>query len=132
MVSKTARPSRSLPPHPWEVSELLLAIGYLGAICLGPLPPLAVFAASRRDPFARRHAVQALNAALTWLLYLVCAVIAGGVLAMVSLTVALAIMIPVTVAGWLVMAMLLVRAAAAAIRGGFRELPGWACATLVR
>ena len=109
----------------------MLATGYLGVICFGPLPPLVLLGVTRRAPFYCRHAVQALNAALTWLIYLVCAAIAGGVLAMDSVTVALAVMIPVVAAGWVWLAVLLVRAAAAAARGEFRALPAWACGTLV-
>jgi len=136
MVSRTGHFSRSLPPDPPAAGRgsggLLLAIGYLGVLCLGLLPPLAVFLVTRRDPFLRQHAVQALNTALTWLIYLVCAVIAGGVLAMDSITVALTVMIPVIAAGWVVLAVLLAGAANVARRGGFRELPAWACAALVR
>jgi hypothetical protein len=128
------RRSRPLTPSPVGAGAagVPLAFGYLGVLLLGPLPPLAVLLVARRAPVLRRHAVQALNTALTWALYLVCAVIAGGVLAMDSATVALLVMIPVVISGWAWLAVLLLRAAADASRGVFRELPAWACATFVR
>jgi hypothetical protein len=126
------RPTGSLTPNPVNAAGVLLAFGYLGVLCLGPLPPLAVLLVTRRSPVLRVHAVQALNTALTWALYLVSAAIVGGLLALDSITVALVIMIPVTTFGWAWLAVTLFRAAAAAGRGEFRELPGWACAAFVR
>jgi hypothetical protein len=134
MARLAMRPPRPMPSDPAEAQAtgLLLSFCYLGVLCLGPVAPLAVLLVTRRTPFLRRHAAQALNTALTWVLYLVCAAIAGAVLAMDSVLVALVIMIPVIIAGWVLLAVLLFRAAAAASRGGFLELPTWACATFVR
>jgi uncharacterized membrane protein len=104
----------------------------LGAIFLGPVAPLLVLLAEgRRSPFVRQHVVQALNLTLTFLLYGVSALIVTGLLALDTLIVALAVMAPVFLAGWLVMLTQLIRGAAAATRGTFRELPRWMCATLV-
>jgi hypothetical protein len=134
MARLAMRLPRPLPSDPAEAQAtgLLLSFCYLGVLCLGPVAPLAVLLVTRRTPFLRRHATQALNIALTWPLYLVCAAIAGAVLALDSVVVALVIMIPVTIAGWALLAVLLFRASAAASRGGFLELPAWACATFIR
>lgn len=113
--------------------EMLGTLSYAGAIVTGPVMPLFVYLGERRSsPFVRQHAAQALNVALTWLLYAVSGTIVGALLAFDNSHVALFIMVPIAVAGWLVMAAHLVWAAAAARRGGFRRLPSWACATLVK
>jgi len=47
--------------------------GYLGALVLGPVIPLAVYLLrSRRSPFMRYHAAAALNLSLTAALYGLC------------------------------------------------------------
>ncbi len=107
------------------------ALSYLGIPFLSALPPLAVYLATPNMPFARRHATQGLNLAVTVLLYNVCALIIGAVLALDSLRVALAIVSPVTAALWLVALNHLVRCALAAGRGEFRPIPAWLCATIV-
>lgn len=113
--------------------ELLAAVSYAGAIVAGPVVPLVVYLGQRRSsPFVRQHAAQALNVALTWLLYAVSGTIVGVLLAFDNGHVALFIMVPLAAAGWLVMAAHLVWAAIAARRGGFRRLPSWACAPLVK
>jgi uncharacterized Tic20 family protein len=109
------------------------ALSYAGVIVLGPVVPLAVCLSARHgSPFVRRHAVQALNVALTWLLYAVSGAIAGGLLAFASVRSALLVMVPIAVIGWLVMAAYLVLAATAASAGGFRQLPSWVCSVLVK
>ena len=64
-------------------SEVTLAtLGYLGAVFPGPVIPLGVYLIGRRiSPFTRYHAAMALNQSLTGLLYAVCCLILGGVLA---------------------------------------------------
>jgi hypothetical protein len=116
-----------------DAEERLGALGYLGVLILGPVVPLAVYLASRRSsPFVRRHAAQALNFGLTWLLYAVCGTIAGALLAFDTISAALIVMVPLAVAGWLVMLAQLVPAATAARRGGFHQIPSWACSPMVK
>jgi hypothetical protein len=116
-----------------DTEERLGALGYLGVIVLGPVAPLAVYLArGRTSPFVREHATQALNVALTWLLYAVSGAIVGALLAFDSIRAALTVMIPIAAAGWLVMLANLVPAAVTARRGGFRKIPAWACSPLVK
>jgi uncharacterized Tic20 family protein len=116
-----------------DAEERLVMIGYLSVIVLGPVVPLAVYLANRRSSqFVRRHSAQALNVALTWLLYAVCGVIVGALLAFDSIRAALIVMIPLALAGLLVMLAQLVLAAVTARRGGFRQIPAWACSPLVK
>lgn len=119
-------------PVPTERDELLGTLGYVGVIVLGPVVPLAVYLTRRGSPFARQQAAQALNAALTFLLYAVSGVIVGGLLSFDSLTAALLVVVPLAVVYWLIMAGHLVAAALAASRGGFRQLPAWICAPMVK
>jgi uncharacterized Tic20 family protein len=107
------------------------AVGYLGVPFVSVAAPLAVYAA-RNSPYARAHARQALNLAVTLALYNVCAVIVGTMLALDTVGVALVIALPATLALWLVTLAYLVKAAAAASAGEFYQLPGWLCATIVR
>jgi uncharacterized Tic20 family protein len=107
-------------------------LGYLGAIFFGPVAPLIVrFSKGRRSPFVLRHATQSLNLTLTFLLYLLSAVIIAGLLAMDSLMTALAIMGPIVIAAWLFVLVQLIWCAIAADRASFRELPRWMCASIV-
>jgi uncharacterized Tic20 family protein len=107
-------------------------LGYLGAIFFGPVAPLIVrFSEGRRSPFVRRHVTQSLNLTLTFLLYLLSAVIIAGLLAVDSLITALAIMGPIVIAAWLFVVVQLVRCAIAADRASFREPPSWMCAPIV-
>jgi hypothetical protein len=120
-------------PHPTDNEELWATLGYLGAIFLGPIIPLWMYLRMRRrSAFLRRHTAQALNIALTCLLYAVSGAIVGGLLAFANANDALLIMGPVAAAGWLVMLAHLVLNAATASRGGFRQTPSWICTPLVR
>jgi len=113
--------------------ELRSAVSYGGVIVLGPVVPLVVYLSARHgSPFVRQHAAQALNVALTWLLYGVSGAIIGALLALSTIRAALLVMVPLAVIGWLVMATYLVLAAAAASEGGFRKIPAWVCSTLVK
>jgi uncharacterized membrane protein len=119
--------------QPPEAEERWAALSYLGAIFLVPVIPLTVYLARRHRPaFLRSHLVQALNAALTCLLWALSGTIIGALLAFNSPGDALLIMVPVGVIGWLIMLTYLVRAAAAASRGQFRQLPTWICTPMVR
>ena len=106
--------------------------GYLGAIVLGPVIPLAVYALrARRSPFLRYHAAAAVNLSLTGALYAVCCLILGGLLALDSVTVALLVALPVAVAIWASMLRYLIRGVGAASRGEEFEMPDWICARIV-
>jgi uncharacterized Tic20 family protein len=106
--------------------------GYLGAIVLGPVIPLAFYALrARRSPFLRYHAAAAVNLSLTGALYAVCCLILGGLLTLDSITVALLVALPVAVAVWASMLRYLIRGVSAANRGEEFEMPDWICAHIV-
>jgi uncharacterized Tic20 family protein len=106
--------------------------GYLGAIVLGPVIPVAVYVfRSRRSPFLRYHAAAAVNLSLTAALYAVCCLIVGGLLMLDSITVALIVALPIAVAIWASMLRYLVRGIGAASRGEEYEVPDWICAHIV-
>ena len=109
------------------------AFGYLGAIVLGPVIPLLVYAfRARRSPFMRHHAATAANLSLTGAMYGVCCLILGGLLLLDSLTAALVIALPAGLAIWVPMLRHLIRGAAAANRGQRYQVPDWICARIVR
>jgi uncharacterized Tic20 family protein len=106
--------------------------GYLGAIVLGPVIPVAVYVfRSRRSPFLRYHAAAAVNLSLTAALYAVCCLIVGGLLMLDSVTVALIVALPIAVAIWASMLRYLIRGIGAASRGEEYEVPDWICAHIV-
>jgi len=106
-------------------------LGYLGAIFLGPLIPLAVYLIRRRkSEFMRYHGARALNMSLTVLMYLLCCLILGALLALDTVTLSLAVAIPLVAVLWLFMLKYLVRGAGAAQRGDSYDVPTWICATL--
>lgn len=118
---------------PTDKEEFLGRVSYLGVILLGPVVPLAIYLTRRHtSPFVRRHAAQALNLALTWLLYAISGAIVGALLNFDNTRAALGVMVPLAVAGWGVMLAQLVPAAATASRGGFRQIPAWACTPMVK
>ncbi len=111
----------------------LAIFGYLAAVFLGPVVPLGIYLIGRRgSSFSRHHAVMALNLSLTGLLYAVCCLILGGVLALDSLDTALVIAIPITLALWLSTVRYLIRGIGAANRGERAAAPAWICARFVR
>jgi uncharacterized Tic20 family protein len=100
---------------------------------LGPIVPLGIYLAKRHaSAYARLHSVQALNLSITALLYTVCVLIAGGMLALDSLTVALVVAVPLVVALWLAILVYVILAGSRANRGSYYKLPSWVCATIVR
>ena len=106
--------------------------GYLGAIFLGPVIPLAVYVLrSRRSAFMRYHATTALNLSLTAALYGLCCLILGGLLLLDSVTVALVVALPVGLVIWISALRYLIRGAIAANRGERSEAPDWICAHIV-
>jgi hypothetical protein len=117
-------------------SDVTLAIfGYLAAVFLGPVVPLGIYLIGRRvrmSSFTRQHVAMALNLSLTGLLYAVCCLILGGVLALDSLDTALVIAIPITLALWLSTVRYLIRGIGAANRGERAAAPAWICARFVR
>lgn len=134
-VFKPCPHGRAIPPDPTPArgDELLGALCYAGVIFLGPVLPLIVRLTGRdTSPFVRQHATQALNVALTCLLYAVSGSIIGALLALDNVNAALAIVLPAAAIGWLIMVAHLVRSAAAAGRGGLRQIPAWICSPLVR
>jgi len=122
------------PAAPAEPGDgRLAALSYLGVPLLGPCLPLVIYLLrKRRSGNVRRHSAQALNLSITVLLYVVCALIAALMLALDSLGVALAIVVPLVAVLWLVSLGYVIVAAASANRGGFRRIPAWLCATIVR
>ena len=112
--------------------ETWATFGYLGAIVLGPVIPLVIYAVrSRRSPFIRYHAATAANLALTATLYGLCCLILGGLLALDSVTVALFVALPVGLVIWASMLRYLIRGAISASRGERGEMPDWICAHIV-
>jgi uncharacterized Tic20 family protein len=106
--------------------------GYLGAIFLGPVIPLAVYLLrSRRSAFMRYHAATAVNLSLTAALYGLCCLILGGLLLLDSATVALIVVLPVGLAIWASALRYLISGAIAANRGERAEAPNWICAHIV-
>ncbi len=106
--------------------------GYLGAIILGPVIPLVVYALrARRSPFMRFHAATAVNLSLTGLLYALCCLILGGLLLLDSITVALVVVLCVGFVIWVSMLRYLIRGVIAANRGERYDVPSWICARIV-
>ena len=106
-------------------------LGYLGAIFLGPLIPLAIFWLRRnKSQFMRYHSARAVNLSLTVLLYVVCCAILGGMLALDTVTLALAVALPLVFLLWLAMLKYLIRGVGAAQRGEPYQVPSWICATV--
>ena len=94
--------------------------------------PLIVYASTaRRSPFLRWHAATAVNLSLSCLLYGLCCVILGGLLALDSITVAVIIAAPLCFGVWLITLRYLLRGVAAANRGERCDIPSWIGARLV-
>jgi uncharacterized membrane protein len=119
-------------PEPSWAEGMFGALSYLGAIVTGPILPLLVYMTGRNaSEFVRIHAAQALNVTLTLLLYAISGTIVGVMLSFDSRGAALAVMIPIAAAFWVITVVQLVRGSAAAVRGEFHEIPPWICASLV-
>ncbi len=117
-------PPGETPAGRREVHTAMLA--YLGVPFTLCLLPLALYLASLRGhPFARWHAAQALNVAATAVLYTMCGLIVGGVLALDSVQVATLIAVPLLAVLWISVLMVLVRAASAASAGQRQPVPRW-------
>lgn len=119
------------PAEPGD--ERLATLGYLGVPFLGPLVPLAVYLLrGRASAYVRGHSAQALNLSITALLYGVCALILGAMLALDNIVAALVVGVPVAVALWLITLGYVIVAGSAANRGDYYPVPAWLCATIVR
>jgi uncharacterized protein len=119
------------PAQPGD--ERLAMLSYLGVPFLGPLVPLAVYLLKRRaSGYVRRHSAQALNLSVTALLYAVCTLILGTMLALDNIGIALAVVVPLVIVLWLVTLGYVIVAGSAANRGDFYPIPAWLCASLLR
>jgi uncharacterized protein len=108
-------------------------LGYLGAIFLGPLIPLAIFAVRRnKSQFMRYHSARAVNLSVTVLLYVLCCAILGAMLALDTIALALAVALPLVFLLWLAMLKYLIRGVIAAQHGEPYDVPSWICATIAR
>jgi uncharacterized Tic20 family protein len=132
MTSKPASQADLARVRDGDSDTMSATFGYLGAIFLGPVIPLAVYALrSRRSPFMRYHAAAAVNLSLTAALYGLCCLILGGLLLLDSVTVALIVALPVALVIWVATLRYLIRGAVAANRGERSEAPDWICAHIV-
>jgi hypothetical protein len=132
MTSKPASQADLARARDGDSDTMSATFGYLGAIFLGPVIPLAVYALrSRRSPFMRYHAAAAVNLSLTAALYGLCCLILGGLLLLDSVTVALIVALPVALVIWVATLRYLIRGAVAANRGERSEAPDWICAHIV-
>jgi uncharacterized protein len=123
--------SRPGPAQPGD--ERLATLGYLGVPFLGPLVPLAVYLLKKRaSAYVHSHSAQALNFSVTALLYAVCILILGTMLALDNIVVALIVVAPLAVALWLITLGYVIVAGSAANRGDYYPVPAWLCATIVR
>jgi len=132
MTSKPASQADLARVRDGDSDTMPATFGYLGAIVLGPVIPLVIYAVrSRRSPFIRYHAATAANLALTATLYGLCCLILGGLLALDSVTVALFVALPVGLVIWASMLRYLIRGAISASRGERGEMPDWIFARIV-
>ena len=132
MTSKPASQADLARVRDGDSDTMPATFGYLGAIVLGPVIPLVIYAVrSRRSPFIRYHAATAANLALTATLYGLCCLILGGLLALDSVTVALVVALPFGLVIWASMLRYLIRGAISASRGERGEMPDWICAHIV-
>jgi uncharacterized protein len=123
--------SRPGPAEPGD--ERLATLSYLGVPFLGPLVPLGVYLIKRRaSGYVRNHSAQALNLSITVLLYTVCILILGTMLALDNVVIALIVGVPLAVALWLITLGYVIVAGSAANRGDYYPVPAWLCATIVR
>ena len=120
-------------PHARDTEVKLATLGYLGAMILGPVIPLILYAAGDKTrPFLRYHVVRALNLSVTGLLYGLCCLILGGLLLLDSLTVALVVAVPIGFGIWVTVLRYLIRGLGAANRGERYQVPGWICAQIAK
>jgi uncharacterized Tic20 family protein len=120
-------------PAASPTQQILAALGYLGVIFFAFLPALAIYLGKGRSaPFLRYHSARAVNVSVTVLLFDVCALIVGAMLAFDAVSVSLGIVVPLVTVLWLVVLWYLLRAAFATARGERYDLPRWLCLDLLR
>jgi len=113
--------------------QVLASLGYIGVIFFAFLPALVIYLGKGRSaPYLRYHSARAVNVSLTLLMFDVCALIVGAMLALDAVSVSLSIVVPIVTVLWLVVLGYVLRAASAAVRGESYELPHWLCPDLVR
>jgi uncharacterized Tic20 family protein len=111
--------------------ERLATLSYLGVPFLGPLVPLAIYLLKgRSSAYTRRHAAQALNLSITTLLFAICVLVLGAMLALDSIAVALIVAVPLAVALWLATLAYVIVAGSSANRGDYYSIPSWICASI--
>jgi uncharacterized Tic20 family protein len=125
----TAEPAAA-PDSADPGDERLATLSYLGVPFLGPLVPLAIYVFRGRSAYTRRHAAQALNLSITTLLFAICVLILGTMLALDSIVVALVVAVPLAVALWLVTLAYVIVAGSSANRGDYYSIPPWICASI--
>lgn len=127
-------PLPAIAPAAEENSEEVLAMaGYLGAIFFSFLPALAIYLSrGRSSDYVRYHAATAANLSVTMIVFDVSALIVGLMLALDTVAVALAVVLPIITALWLVTLAFLVRAAVAAGRGQAYQPPDWLCLAMLK
>ena len=127
-----APPAPTASAHPVDPGdERLATLSYLGVPFLGPLVPLAIsLRKGRSSAYTRRHAAQALNLSITTLLFAICVLILGTMLALDSIVVALIVAVPLAVALWLVTLAYVIVAGSSANRGDYYSIPSWICASI--
>jgi uncharacterized protein len=129
-----AHPGAPASPAGLQADDHRLAmLSYLGVPFLGPVIPLVIYLIKRRSSaFVRYHAAQALNLSITALLYTICVLILGAMLALDSIVVALVVGVALAAALWLATLAFVILAGSRANRGRRYRIPGWLCAAVVR
>ena len=123
---------RRLAVGPEADDHRLAMLSYLGVPFLGPVIPLVIYLIKKRaSPFVRYHAAQALNLSITALLYTICVLILGTMLALDSIVFALIVGVTLAAALWLATLAYVIMAGSKANRGRRYRIPGWLCATIV-
>jgi uncharacterized Tic20 family protein len=126
------RPAEPPEPPPEPGDERLATISYLGVPFLGPLVPMTIYLTRKhRSGYIRYHSAQALNLSITTLLYTLCILILGSMLALDTVVLALSVAVPLLVALWLATLGYVILVGSGANRGDYHQIPAWLCATIV-
>jgi uncharacterized Tic20 family protein len=127
------QPHWAMPGSGCLINRFIAVLGYLGAALASFLPPLLICLLSRRSsPFLRAHATQALNAALTTVLYAISATIVGVLLALDSFRLGVQFTVTAVLFCWLLTFGYLIAACVSACQGRCYQLPAPICARLRR
>jgi uncharacterized Tic20 family protein len=129
--SHAEEPAAAVPPL--TAARVTACTTYLLAAVLSFIPPaVTCLLDKRKDTFLRRHAVQAMNAAFTTLLYILSSAVLAAILALDNLRLGLQAGVTAAMFCWLVTFGYLVAAAISAARGRFYQIPRSLCADLLR